>query len=79
MTNHVHLLLTHHPFYVQLERKEVDRQAACRALFRSELDTEAIADIRLALDQGQPLPGLPDRIALAIELSHHDLEILTKS
>jgi putative transposase len=28
---------------------------AYRALFRSELDADAIGDIRVALDQGQPL------------------------
>jgi putative transposase len=33
-----------------------DRLDAYRALFRSELDEEALADIRLALSQGQP-PG----------------------
>ena len=32
-----------------------DRLAAYRALFRSELDDAALADIRLALAQGQPL------------------------
>lgn len=32
-----------------------DRLANYRALFRPELDTEAISDIRMALDQGQPL------------------------
>ncbi len=31
------------------------RLAEYRALFRSELDDEALADIRLALAQGQPL------------------------
>ena len=36
-----------------IERGE--RQAAYRALFRSELDEEALAYIRLALSQGQPL------------------------
>ena len=34
---------------------EADRLAVYRALFRAELDDEAIDDIRLALNQGQPL------------------------
>ena len=37
------------------ELAEKSRQAAYRALFRSELDSEAIAKIRLALSQNQPL------------------------
>jgi putative transposase len=44
-----------HPLYLGLGRNESDRLAAYRALFRSELDREALADIRLALSQGQPL------------------------
>ena len=44
-----------HPLYLGLGRNESDRLAAYRALFRSELDGEALADIRLALSQGQPL------------------------
>ena len=35
--------------------EESDRLAAYRALFRSELDGDALADIRLALSQSQPL------------------------
>ncbi|HMW72469.1 MAG TPA: transposase, partial [Cellvibrionaceae bacterium] len=50
-------LLTAHPVYEALERDEAARLAAYRALFRTELDTAAIADIRLALNQGQPLGG----------------------
>lgn len=48
-------LLTPHEVYVGLGRNEAARLAAYRALFRSELDTEAIGDIRMALNQGQPL------------------------
>jgi putative transposase len=48
-------LLTPHPVYFGLGTKMADRLAAYRALFRPELDAEAIADIRLALNQGQPL------------------------
>lgn len=48
-------LLTPHPVYAALDRAEVPWLAAYRALFRPELDTDAIDDIRMALDQGQPL------------------------
>lgn len=41
--------------YASLGRSEADRLVAYRALFRTELDVEAIGDIRMALDQGQPL------------------------
>ena len=47
--------ITPHPLYLAMDRDETDRQAAYRSLFRSELDEEALADIRLALSQGQPL------------------------
>lgn len=47
--------ITPHSLYLAIDREEADRQAAYRALFRSELDEEALADIRLALSQGQPL------------------------
>ena len=49
--------LTPHPLYLALGSNEKQRQAAYRALFRSELDTEAVADIRLALNQNQALGG----------------------
>ena len=48
-------LLTPHELYLALDRQAPARLAAYRALFRSELDEEAIAEIRLALSQGQPL------------------------
>lgn len=48
-------LLTPHDLYLALDHDAQQRQAAYRALFRSELDHEALADIRLALNQGQPL------------------------
>jgi putative transposase len=41
--------------YLAIEQDATGRQAAYRALFRSELDDEALSDIRLALSQGQPL------------------------
>ncbi len=44
-----------HPLHLALGKDGGIRQAAYRALFRSELDDEALADIRLALAQGQPL------------------------
>ena len=47
--------LTPHPLYLSLGTDAKQRQAAYRALFRSELDAEAISDIRLALNQNQPL------------------------
>ncbi len=48
-------LLTPHALYLGLDRDNAERQAAYRALFRAELAHEALADIRLALNQGQPL------------------------
>lgn len=48
-------LLTPHEVYTSLGENGADRLAAYRALFRTELDKEAIGDIRMALDQGQPL------------------------
>lgn len=49
--------LTPHPLYMDLDRGEKNRQAAYRALFRTELDAPAIDDIRLAINQSQPLGG----------------------
>jgi putative transposase len=48
-------LLTPHLLYASLAKTGKERLAAYRVLFRSELDDEAIGDIRLALGQGQPL------------------------
>ena len=47
--------ITAHPLYESLGLTVKARQAAYRALFRSELDAAAIDDIRLALNQNQPL------------------------
>jgi putative transposase len=47
--------LTPHASYLALGRTAATRQAAYRALFRAQLDREAIDDIRLALNQGQAL------------------------
>jgi putative transposase len=48
-------LLTPHPVYLSLGRSPKERQAAYRALFRAQLDRAAVDDIRLALNQSQPL------------------------
>jgi putative transposase len=48
-------LLTPHVVYAALGSSAAERLVAYRALFRPELDDDAIGDIRLALDQGQPL------------------------
>lgn len=48
-------LVTPHAVYLGLVRDIRERLPAYRALFRPELESEAIGDIRMALDQGQPL------------------------
>jgi len=48
-------LITPHPVYLALGQEARPRQAAYRALLRGELDAEVISDIRLALNQNQPL------------------------
>jgi putative transposase len=47
--------ITPHSLYLSLGKDEAERLAEYRGLFRSELDEAALADIRLALAQGQPL------------------------
>ena len=47
--------LSPHPLYLALGPTDRDRQAAYRALFGPHLDQAAIDDIRLALNQNQPL------------------------
>ncbi|MDK9705244.1 MAG: transposase [Sulfuritalea sp.] len=47
--------LTPHAMYRGLGAADDERQASYRALFRSELDADALGDIRLALTQSQPL------------------------
>jgi len=47
--------LVPHTLYLALGTDESARQLAYRGLFRAELDQEAISDIRLALNQDQPL------------------------
>jgi putative transposase len=51
------LLLSPHEVYLSLGTEETARQSNYRAMFRPELDDDAIGDIRLALNQGQPLGG----------------------
>jgi putative transposase len=46
-----------HPLYLALGADAAQRQAAYRALFRAHLSEAALADIRLALNQNQPLGG----------------------
>ena len=51
----VDTLLTPHPLYRSLGDSDKERQSAYRALFRAQLDRAVIDDIRLALNQNQPL------------------------
>ena len=44
-----------HPVYRALGRDDKDRQVTYRALGRTQLERAAIDDIRLALNQSQPL------------------------
>ena len=48
-------LVTPHATYAALACTALERQEAYRTLFRSALDAEAIADIRRAVSQSQPL------------------------
>lgn len=47
--------ITPHSLYTSLGSNTITQQSAYRALFRSQMDDTAIADIRLALAQNQPL------------------------
>lgn len=47
--------VTPHPLYLALGGDDKARQAVYRKLFRAHLDQKAIDDIRLALNQNQPL------------------------
>ena len=47
--------LSPHALYRGLGRSDQERQAHYRALFRTELDRAAIDDIRLAINQNQPM------------------------
>ena len=48
-------LLTPHPVYLALGATDSARRVAYRGLFRPHLDSETISDLRLALNQNQPL------------------------
>ncbi len=48
-------LLTSHSLYQALGQGADKRQSAYRKLFRTELDREAIDDVRLAFNQNQPM------------------------
>jgi putative transposase len=50
-------LVRDHAVYVALDSKVSERQKAYRALFRSELDAEAISEIRKSANRGIPLGG----------------------
>lgn len=64
--------ITPHPVYLSIDRDETQRKTSYRALFRSQLDDEALADIRLALAQGQPLGGdrFSEKICVAAGIRH---------
>lgn len=47
--------ITPHPLYISLGQTDNARQTAYRGLFGAHLDSMAIADIRLAINQNQPL------------------------
>lgn len=47
--------LTPHPLNQAIGQVDTERQAAYRDLFRAQLDSKAIDDIRLTLNQNQPL------------------------
>lgn len=48
-------IITPHSLYQTLGKTDEERQSTYRTLFRAQLDEEAINDIRLALNQNQPL------------------------
>ena len=47
--------ITPHSVYLNIDQDETQRQSSYRDLFRHQLDDDVLADIRLALSQGQPL------------------------
>lgn len=58
-------IITPHPLYRALGKTDAERQSAYRGLFRTQLDREALDNIRLALNQSQPLGN--ERFYLQIE------------
>ena len=65
-------VITPHTLYQSLGLNPERRQAAYRNLFRSELDEDAIKDIRLALTQSQPLgsKNFSEEICAALGIRH---------
>jgi putative transposase len=61
-----HPIITPHTLYQALGATAFERQSAYRGLFRNQLDNDAINDIRLALNQSQPLGN--ERFYKQIEL-----------
>jgi putative transposase len=59
--------LAPHSVYLAVGKDDKDRQAAYRALFRTQLDKAAIDDIRLALNQNQNQPLGNSRFYAKIE------------
>ena len=57
--------MTAHPLYLALGADDHTRRTAYRELFRSALDDKLIADLRLALNQDQPIGN--DRFYREIE------------
>ena len=55
LENTANSYLTPHSIYLALGNEDKQRQSADRALFRTQLDKEVIEDLRLALNQNQPL------------------------
>jgi putative transposase len=58
-------LVSPHPLYLALGLDDDARRAAYRELFRGALDDKPLADLRLALNQGQPIGN--DRFYREIE------------
>jgi REP-associated tyrosine transposase len=48
-------IITPHPLYRALGKTDTERHSTYRGMFRTQLDREAIDNIRLALNQSQPL------------------------
>jgi putative transposase len=58
-------ILSPHPLYLALATEPAERLEAYRALFRTALDDAPLGDLRLALNQSQPLGN--DRFYAEIE------------
>lgn len=62
------LLVSRHEQYARLGRTAEERQVAYRALFRTELDADALSEIRDTVNRGWPLGSerFKDEIARAL-------------